>query len=509
MSTIHEDLVGGVGRSVYYRAKRMLVRNFLNQQDARVILPDGVEYALHDISMNGLSFRVPGNGAGWTVGQILDVQVALQDRPQLRTQEPRADDLDRQVVFSGRARVARADGQNGSFHIGLHLVDSFLNLPQVQWNYAERMLRRDLDGGPQLIRQRVPPDYREVIERATFFLQFYKQSLNKHELRYAEMGESGKEALRERAPAAAVARLRHPWDEIRAHAARAISPHLGDVLIVRAAKRYTETVLTPILLGCPFVHRSYTKPLGYAGDYDSMLQIYRNAFEGGTLFDRVFHRLACGERLATGVRGRKEILQRIHDEEYDRFTLQAGKPSDVFRVTSLGSGPAREVADFVRSRAAWERSIHWTLVDQEEEALSLTYHDLYPMLANSQPPLTLRCMHMSFSQFLTDSSAFVGTDKQQDFIYTAGLFDYINENRARTIVRELYEQLAPGGLLAVANALRPNDHFWFAEFVLDWSLIYRTESEMLALAGDVPPHAERNIVTEPAGAFHLLLVRKR
>ena len=35
-----------------------------------------------------------------------------------------------------------------------------------------------------------------------------------------------------------------------------------------------------------------------------------------------------------------------------------------------------------------------------------------------------------------------------------------------------------GGLLAIGNALGPNDHFWMCEFACDWTLIYRDRDDL-------------------------------
>lgn len=507
MAETHEQLVGGLGRNVYYRAKRLLVRQFLDQQEARLGVEGVGEFPLHDMSMNGMSFFAPNSAYDWQPGNIVDVQVVLQDRPQIgnkiRTHDAR---LHREIVFTGKARIARADG-GMTTHVGLQIEGDFLDLPQLQWSYAERMLRRDLIGGHASIRDVVPLSYRQAMEHATFFFQFYKQRLNQHETRYSEMGDAGQNAMLQRAPRETAKNLRPTWLKLSAEAAEAMLPHLDNPLVVRAAKKYTETLLTPLTLDAPFMQRAYGKPLGYAGDYQTMAYIYRNAFEGTSLFSRVFHKFCCEHPLAEGVRSRKDFVAQLHEQEYDKFA-SSSEPNEIFRATNVGAGPAREVVDFVTSRSAWERPIHWTLIDQEEEALSLAHQDIYPkLLAQSEPRKTLRCMYMSFGQFLADPSAALAREPQH-LIYSTGLFDYIQERGAVTLIQELYAHLAPGGLIAVANALKPNTHFWLPEFIMDWSLLYRDQQDMLRLANTLPSTAERNVFTEGSGAFHFLLIRK-
>jgi SAM-dependent methyltransferase len=118
------------------------------------------------------------------------------------------------------------------------------------------------------------------------------------------------------------------------------------------------------------------------------------------------------------------------------------------------------------------------------------------------------CLNLAFSQILADPNA-IGAAGRQDFIFATGLFDYLRESRARELIAGLSRLLNPGGLLAIGNAIGPNEHFWSAEFVLDWTLLYRTRDEMLRLAADVPGEPVVEVVEEPGKAYYFLLVRQR
>ena len=67
-------------------------------------------------------------------------------------------------------------------------------------------------------------------------------------------------------------------------------------------------------------------------------------------------------------------------------------------------------------------------------------------------------------------------------IYSLGLYDYLSARRAKALTRDLYEQVKPGGKLILANVRKGRESCeWPLEFVTDWSLIYRTEADMLEL----------------------------
>ena len=120
------------------------------------------------------------------------------------------------------------------------------------------------------------------------------------------------------------------------------------------------------------------------------------------------------------------------------------------------------------------------LIDQEERALSVAYHDVLRAIDARHADCTAQCLYLSFEQLIRDPLAVRG--EPQDFIYCVGMFDYLNRRRAQALLLALYERLSPGGLLAIGNALGPNNHFWMCEFACDWTLIYRDRDDLRQLA---------------------------
>ena len=144
------------------------------------------------------------------------------------------------------------------------------------------------------------------------------------------------------------------------------------------------------------LHRAYTKPLGYAGDFSVMLHIYKDSFEGDSAFGQVFHKLACEEPLSAGVRTRKDLIKRLTAREHAR-RRDEGEP---LRAMSLGCGPAREVVEYLDECETPPAGIHWTLIDQEEKALSVAYHDVLRGIDARQADCTAQCLYLSFEQLI-------------------------------------------------------------------------------------------------------------
>jgi uncharacterized protein (DUF2126 family) len=89
-----------------------------------------------------------------------------------------------------------------------------------------------------------------------------------------------------------------------------------------------------------------------------------------------------------------------------------------------------------------------------------------------------------------------------------GLLDYLTDKRASGLVRRLYETLAPGGLLIIGNMNEtPGSCLWPGEFLLDWTLYYRSDAQMLAWAQGLGA-AQAWTQTERTEHVRLLFVRK-
>lgn len=73
-----------------------------------------------------------------------------------------------------------------------------------------------------------------------------------------------------------------------------------------------------------------------------------------------------------------------------------------------------------------------------------------------------------------------------DFIYASGLYDYLEQPVARRLTAALFDQLAPGGRLLVANFLPDHLDVGYMEAFMDWWLIYRSPAELADVAADIP-----------------------
>ena len=490
MTKSYDELLGATGRSVFFRPERTRVREFLSPDAQPVLRVGGFELPVFDLSMNGLSVLAPRGAKVPPVGTEADVALVMHGR----------------TVFQGHGRIARVDPGSVGQRVGVALTRGFIDLPAMARQDEEAQLDRALAQGPRPGMEAVGARYHEALTQAVTFVQFYRETLRRHEARYkAEGGPRGRQAINELEQRALTA-LRAPWKALRIQASQAAAPLMADRATRHATKQLTEALLTPLLLEAPCVRRSYEKPLGYPGDYQVMLYCYNDALEGDSVFGRVFHKLWLEHPMPAGVRTRRDLVVELALAEQDALVARDGQAAEL-RIGVLGCGPAREVPTFVTRRPAWPGSVTWTLIDQEEEALSVAYRTAQTALAGAEGQGAARCLNLSFSQLLQDP-AILPLARGQHLVASSGLFDYLREATAQPLVLALYDRLAPGGLLAIGNAIGPAEDFWSPELVLDWSLIYRTVEEMHRLGGLLPESAQVQVVPEPGGAYHYLLARK-
>ena len=73
------------------------------------------------------------------------------------------------------------------------------------------------------------------------------------------------------------------------------------------------------------------------------------------------------------------------------------------------------------------------------------------------------------------------TDKKYNLIWSAGLFDYLDEKQFIFLFRALTKLLKPEGELVVGNFSESNTSKDYMEFG-EWYLNHRTENELIRLA---------------------------
>lgn len=284
--------------------------------------------------------------------------------------------------------------------------------------------------------------------------------------------------------------------------------HLAEDLepATRAVHRtYMQRRLHPLLLCAPFAHRTFTKPLGYAGDYEMVNMIIRDRPEGESLFARIVHLWFVRQPPAAAHRNRlKYLTQRVIEE-----TVRAASPAQPARIFSLACGPAFELQDFLRDHQVSNRA-ELTLLDFNEQTIQYVTDSFSNLKAKESRRTPVKFVQRSVHQLLKESSRSAGKRvlQQYDFVYCAGLFDYLTNAVCQRLMTLLYDWVAPGGLLLATNVEPSNPLRNGMEYLLDWNLIYRTGPQCHALRPSQVAPEDFMVQTDMTGLNIFMEVRK-
>ncbi|HWA26652.1 MAG TPA: class I SAM-dependent methyltransferase [Lacunisphaera sp.] len=251
--------------------------------------------------------------------------------------------------------------------------------------------------------------------------------------------------------------------------------------------------LGQLLLDDPLTRRSFTQPRGYAGDAELLDIIYARDWRGITppptaVGQAIFaHTIHC--KAPTAVRQRRDLLAQQIDEACRRTPAP--------HILSVACGHLRELA---LSRS-YREGLVGRFVGLDQDALSLAE------VTRSLPDTAVETIPGSVKLLFGGALA----REQFDFIYTAGLYDYLDEPFAQRLTARLFAMLRPGGRLLAANFGEGVEDAGYMEAFMNWTLIYRNEADMHRLAAAVPSGdvAALQIFADSAGAVLYLQLERR
>lgn len=255
-----------------------------------------------------------------------------------------------------------------------------------------------------------------------------------------------------------------------------------------------------LILSSEFLARTNLKPRGYAGDSEMMRMLYEQEARGPTVFSRFLHRHPIASAAAQAVRNRVGLLATLMHEAQER---SGGRP---LRVFSVACGPVRELRDVLATPDDLER-FTFTLLDQDRHALGDARAELQGIerRLGAMPAVT---MLQESVRTMLRAPKLADLWGQYDFVYTMGLFDYLTTPVAREVLKRLFALLLPGGELVVGNFHVGNPTRVYMDYWMDWSLFYRTEEELSALADGLDA-ASAEISFEDTRSQMFLRLRKK
>jgi len=264
---------------------------------------------------------------------------------------------------------------------------------------------------------------------------------------------------------------------------------------------YAKRLLHPLVLCAPFMHRTYEKPLGYAGDYEMVRMMTLDPFRGDSLYAKLLNTFFLNTPPVVAHRNRIDTLQKCLQTESLRVTQQKRRA----KIFNLGCGPAAEIQRFLRD-ASWSGECDFTLLDFNDETVAFAGETINQVRVQHHRETGIEVVKKSVTQLLRDSSKFkLGS---YDLVYCAGLFDYLSDNVSTMLLEVFYELAAPGGLVLVSNVDACNPSRGWMECMVDWYLVYRDARGMQEL---IPAGIDKDsirIFSEPSSVNIFAEIRK-
>jgi extracellular factor (EF) 3-hydroxypalmitic acid methyl ester biosynthesis protein len=270
-----------------------------------------------------------------------------------------------------------------------------------------------------------------------------------------------------------------------------------------AHRAFGRRQLHPYFLCAPFFRRTFTKPLGFAGDYEMMSMIIRNQVEGESIFGKLVNTYLLDHGPCRAVRNRAKFLTIKISDEVSRVARE-GRDAHIF---CIACGPAWEAVDFIANHPLADKA-HFNLLDFNEETLRYTSQKMDEVRQQHHRKTQVKLIKNSVQNLLRARGRNPAANGAYDLIYCSGLYDYLSDSVCRALNSHLYDLLAPGGLMVVGNFATCTPGQNLMEHLMEWFLIYRDDRQLAGLAPEQATREDCVVRSEPSGANFFLEIRK-
>jgi hypothetical protein len=237
-------------------------------------------------------------------------------------------------------------------------------------------------------------------------------------------------------------------------------------------KNYFRKYLNPYWLQGEISNRVIKTPNGYHGDYLTMELMYRNQFEGKTTLGSLLHKYVINDRSSQSVRLRRKYFAK-------KITTII-KNSKNSAILSIASGPATEIEDVLRKGLSPQKIV---LLDQDSAALNYSINKLKNYLPSTTELIVIES---SIINLIRNKKNILQGIGPFDYIFSAGLYDYLSDILAKKLTRFLFENLNQKGCLEFGNFTNFQIGF-FAGISSDWKLTLRGKQEIKKF---IPPDSK-------------------
>lgn len=445
-----------------------------------------------DYSRTGVSFLLEDGSLLFKIGDVIaDLRFYSLD----------------QEVHTGSATIVHIQDEAGGeiSRIGCSFDDRLMDIYAIQKMDKICQLQNDfLDFIQSMaIEQNLETEFVHLASHLHFILNGFKDKLGEAEERIKKEDPEIQPALLEALRKLSFDALNEELNSFYDQFSRIIS-RFNDSKQHFIHREFFQKHLNSFFMESALFNRAYAKPLGYAGDFEMMNIIYRNQFEGDSVFSQVMSKIDNEGPASKAVRNRRGYLQ-SKIAEVIRHTAEGSTA----KVISVACGPCLEMYDMLSEIKGHKLPAKLEVIAMDQDRLALEN-------ARTRLEALLKEREDVCFSFQEDNikRLIVGKDKDRDIyneadlVYTAGLFDYLSFRAANRLIHKLYSFLKPGGLLVVGNFGTFNPQRFIMEYGSEWYLIHRSAEEIKEMAQGLPENAKITVEKEPEGVNLFLNVRK-
>ncbi len=224
----------------------------------------------------------------------------------------------------------------------------------------------------------------------------------------------------------------------------------------------------PYLMLSSRFSRAYTKPRGYAGDYETIIMLCREDAEGRGRIGPLIDEWIIGLSICRALRNRNALTANMIRDSASRFRGNGPAP-----VTTLNMGSAIELLDALSGSP--KADIAATCFDTDSEAF--TYVEQVAAKWGVRGRLSFKnanVLHLSLGK---------GEEhlQPQHLIYAVGLTEYLEDRFVVRLLDWVYGHLLPGGRFMMSSIDPSCPDRPFLDHILEWVLTYRSRHQLEAL----------------------------
>lgn len=224
------------------------------------------------------------------------------------------------------------------------------------------------------------------------------------------------------------------------------------------------------------------KPHGYPGDFELIDRIYRRLclVDASKRWDDFVYEHPG----ARAVRNRKDYFKEV-------FT-GAARGREKLDILNVACGPCRDLSEWMEEARPGD-GVSIQCLDQDPDALQFARSVLGP--------------HAERVRFVNEDIRNWHPEDRFDLIWSAGLFDYLDDEQFVQTLERFLSWTRPGGTVVIGNFSPENpSHPWMT--ILDWILIYRSETHLIEIARRCGVPRDRiSVGREPLGINLFLHVK--